>query len=147
MTMNKARFRRLADVYGGSLDRWPEKDRVDAQVFLEHDLEARFILNDEAALDRLIALGEPYVGDADVARLQLALSLRLNRRKAAQPHVIAHEIRPSGRETWNTVGFLAMMIVAGFLAGRTGLMPDRSGPHADLMALAPPNSYLMAWNK
>lgn len=55
--MDIDRFRRLADVHGGDLDRWPEADRTAAEALLARDAAARALHEDARTLDAWLATG------------------------------------------------------------------------------------------
>jgi hypothetical protein len=52
--MEIERFKALIDAYGAAVARWPADEREAALSFAETDAEARRLLQDEAALDRLL---------------------------------------------------------------------------------------------
>jgi hypothetical protein len=52
--MDIERFKVLIDAYGAAPARWPADEREAALSFAETDAEARRLLQDEAALDRML---------------------------------------------------------------------------------------------
>lgn len=56
--MNIERFKTLVEAYGANPARWPEGERVAASLFAEQSAEARGVLQDAAAFDRLLDTAE-----------------------------------------------------------------------------------------
>lgn len=75
---------RVLDVYGADRDRWPAAERLRLARVLTESEEARRMLRDAAALDRLLDLAPAF----DAAR-QAQLAERIVARAAAMPR-LAH---------------------------------------------------------
>lgn len=56
--MNIERLRALLDAYGGSIERWPQNERAAAQAFIESSEDARRLLRNATALDRVLDAAE-----------------------------------------------------------------------------------------
>jgi hypothetical protein len=56
--MNIEQFRVLLDAYGGNADRWPQNERSTARALVESSEEARRLVHDATALDRLLDAAE-----------------------------------------------------------------------------------------
>ncbi|MDZ4866076.1 MAG: hypothetical protein SGI91_02035 [Alphaproteobacteria bacterium] len=58
--MNIQRFKTLVEAYGANPARWPEAERVAALLFAEQSAEARDMLQEAAAFDRLLDTAETH---------------------------------------------------------------------------------------
>jgi hypothetical protein len=58
--MNIQRFKTLVEAYGANPARWPEAERVAALLFAEQSAEARDVLLEAAAFDRLLDTAETH---------------------------------------------------------------------------------------
>lgn len=88
-------FARLAEIWGGALDRWPSEHRADAAALVARSAEAAEILERERALDSAL--------DADPAP---ALSAALTARMLADAAAVAGErsVRSTGPEARPALG-------------------------------------------
>jgi hypothetical protein len=130
--MTNDRFKELLDAYGADPARWPQSEREAALAFAKSSDEARRLLDEAAALDRLIDL-------ADTAAVTPALQARI---LAAFPQprragVIA-SLMP-GRPTWIPITALAASLLLGlgvgtFVPTLAGI-GDPQGQDAALVAL------------
>jgi hypothetical protein len=88
-----ARFRALAEAYGGDLERWPEQERAWARELAVRSADARAALAGEQGLDALLAAADtPALPRALAARLEqlppktaVVRPLRLPRRAFCAP--------------------------------------------------------------
>lgn len=158
--MTLKEFKHFADLYGGSLDRWPLRAGTDAAGLLESSDEARRILAEAAGLDALLDRAAPSVTDDSVRRVEAAIAARLDAPvpRAPAPWVPAPwvpalwvpswaqswALSPPPVRFWPTAGLLAVMAVAGFLTVSEGLVAapaNAAGALPDLLVSA---SYLRA---
>jgi hypothetical protein len=131
-----ARFRELADSYGGDLQRWPQEARGEAQALLSVSPEARASLEEARALDDVIAAASTGSDAAArrisedkmaLARLRSGVAARI---AAPMPRHHSASWRfaraSSGRENGyistrlNWVGMAtgsSLAVIAGFLIG------------------------------
>ncbi len=118
-------FRRLADAWGGSIERWPEKDRAWARA-LARDPEAAEILAEARRLDSRIA-SRPEVSEARAAVVAGAVMGRiahanLARRRGLSP-LIENVFAPRSLRVAAAGACIAAATVAGALLG-AGPQPD-----------------------
>lgn len=106
--MTLARFETLLEAYGGSISRWPMADTAQAAVLLSNSAEARAMLGEAQALDRV--LDTPATADA--ARLVMLTD-----------RVVAQAIR----DTRRTSGGYAEMPARGDKAGQVIPLPRPGG--------------------
>jgi hypothetical protein len=88
------RFQALLDIYGADFRRWPEEARGAAEALLSISAEARALLEEEGALDVMIAAASSYeegrrwrTGEPDVAmaRLRARVSTRIAVAEVSRP--------------------------------------------------------------
>ncbi len=58
--MNIQRFKTLVEAYGANPARWPEAERAAALLFAEQSAEARDVLHEATAFDRLLDTAETH---------------------------------------------------------------------------------------
>jgi hypothetical protein len=143
--MRQTRFRRLADIYGGSLDRWPTAERSDARVHRTSQPESQTLLDEAARLDRCLDLTAETVDDGTVDHVLAGLMRQVDRQEVARADVVAVRA-PFFRtgQAWGGAGVFAALLVAGFLVGQTGLLPYHAQPTDDMTRLVLPKIFLMA---
>lgn len=106
------------------------------------------MLEEEAQLDRHIPEFAPVVGPDAVERVLVGLAARLDgldllpARRFQPP---APTLQP--RFAAQAAAFLTVMVVAGFLLGQTGVVPDRARPAPDMGSLALPTTFLLGWDR
>jgi hypothetical protein len=76
-------FTRLAEIWGGDIDRWPASEQ-DAARLIAATAEGAAILRDERQFDRLLSQ-KPQVGDDRTGRAAFAVMQRLARERQRQP--------------------------------------------------------------
>jgi len=88
------RFRRMAEIYGADLRRWPDKVRADAQALRTVSPQARAILGDARVLDEAIEaagarenamLRQPGESDTALARVRAGVAARIAASGARRP--------------------------------------------------------------
>jgi hypothetical protein len=142
------RFRKLADSYGGDLQRWPQDVRGEAQALLAASPQARVCLDEAQALDDAIAAASASrdvvarrlsEDGAALARLQSGVMARIGaptpwRRLTCWSFMRAWSGRAnefaSAHLVWagmTTAGSLA--VIAGFLIGALSM----SAPASDVV--------------
>ena len=117
--MQLERFRELVDAYGGDPSRWPAAERGPAAGLLAGSPEARALLAEAGALDRLLDRTEPLSPPIlDAERLIDRVTA------SAQERPIVHSVgamQPPGRGLWLRAASLAAAAVIGFMVGWTQL--------------------------
>ena len=99
--MNIERFMTLVEAYGANPARWPDTERVAALLFAEQSAQARDVLQEAAAFDRLL----------DTAETQAAT-------RALEDRILATftEQTVSQRASWFTLRWIPAAAVACSLA-------------------------------
>ena len=117
--MNLERFRELMDAYGGDPRRWPPMERGPAAELLAASAEARAMLAEAAALDRLLD-GAPSMAPValDAERLIAHVTAAAQDRPSFRP---VGGMRPASRGLWLRAASLAAATVLGFVVGWTEL--------------------------
>lgn len=110
MTMTNERFKELLDAYGANPARWPEAEREAALALAKSSDEARRLLDEAAALDRLIDLAETTPVTPELQARILAALPELRR-----GGVIA-SLMP-GRPAWIPITALAASLALGLGVG------------------------------
>jgi hypothetical protein len=101
-------FRRLAAIWGSNIERWPESAR-DAARQIASRTEARLVLDEQAALDRILAVAP----DIDAGRADNA-SFRVLQRLATMPQASTLSKRRLFRwPTFIPAASLACSVLAG----------------------------------
>lgn len=123
MTMTLERLRILIEAYGAEPSRWPEDERGAAATLLAESAEARALVAEEAALDRLLAR---YDNPAEGAVNQLALVAAVTAQPQGAP--LATLPRPANENrieiSWRNIVALAAAAMVGFVVGWSGLDQD-----------------------
>jgi hypothetical protein len=91
MTLDQ--FRRLAEVWGGDIDRWPAATQIAARALASDD-EAKRILKEQLALDRLFSVA-PDVSDHRAGRIGFAVLQQLAKMDRDPPWLLRWLRRPS----------------------------------------------------
>lgn len=131
-----ARFRELADSYGGHLPRWPREERGEAQALLNVSPAARALLDEARALDDVIAAASARSNaqarrisedETALARLRAGVAVRIaapvpKHRPASWPFVRASAGRAneylSALFIWGSMATgSSLAVIAGFLIG------------------------------
>jgi hypothetical protein len=158
MSMTLAEFANLLDVYGGERTRWPAEARAAAAHLVSREVEARRLLAEAEALDRVLerAPRPALAVEAALAERIVAAALRSPRMvkleggKAATAEASAQgaavppvadasaprpqpqlRARPSSR-TAGAVGFLAASLAIGVVIGHSSLSRQLVPELADL---------------
>src|SRR5690606_29804832 len=92
--MNLARLKTILEAYGALPDCWPAEERAAAEMLVARSTEARAALAQARALDESLAVWQPDVPDAAMARLTAATAFPPPR-TAARP-VVAGLTRSRG---------------------------------------------------
>src|SRR5579871_1858242 len=113
------RFRELADAYGGDPRRWPPAERAPAAALLAASAEARALLAEAAALDRLLDGAPPSApATLDAERLIARATAAAQDRPSFRTVGVT---RPAGRGLWLRAASLAAATIIGFVVGWTQL--------------------------
>jgi hypothetical protein len=157
MSMTLAELGQLLDVYGADRVRWPANVRAAAAHFVARDVEARRLLAEAEALDRVLesapvpalaveaALVERIVAAAQrsprivkIEDSRPAVAGATSVQAAAPPVVVtpgSRRPRLLGREA-RAVGFLAASLVIGVVLGNSELTPQLLPELADMTGIA-----------
>ncbi len=112
------RLRLLLDTFGADRARWPAAERLRLAAFVASDAEARRLVAEAAAFDRLLDMAprpSPERERAAVARIVAAAFRHENVPWKREP---ARE-----RPLWRAAAPLAASLVLGVFAGMAGLVP------------------------
>jgi hypothetical protein len=151
MSMTLAELGQLLDVYGADRGRWPANMRAPAAQLVARDVEARRLLAEATALDRVLesapmlaleveaALAERIVAAAQRSPRIVKLEESRPAAAAATPLKAAAlpAVKPGRRRPWllgreaRAVGFLAASLVVGVVLG-TELTPQILPELADM---------------
>lgn len=113
------RFRELMDAYGGDPRRWPPAERPPAAALLAASAEARALLAEAAALDRLLDEAPPSApATLDAERLIARATAAAQERPSFRT---VGAMRPAGRGLWLRAASLAAATIIGFVVGWTQL--------------------------
>lgn len=121
-TMTKMEFKRLAQIYGGDLLRWPETVRRAAGDFqLQNPQSAKAILDRQTDVDHALAQVPHQDINVDL-ETQILRSFPAAAAQRSSNHLWAwsallHPIR-GGMPAWGMA--LALLLVSGFIGGYTG---------------------------
>lgn len=119
-----SRLKTLLDAYGVSPERWPEEERAAATALIETSAEAHILMEEAAALDRLLdRLPEPEVSAALTSRVraigQASTTPSPAKADAAQSGgfltALQTLFRPQSPGAWQ--GAVAMAGILGIVAG------------------------------
>lgn len=149
MSMTLAEFSRLLDVYGADRARWPAAARAAAAHLVSRDAEARQLLAESEALDRVLqsAPVPTLAVEAALAERIVAAALRSPRMVKlpdAQPAAAAPAaaMPPAAtRRGWllsrpvGAAGFLAASLVVGVMIGQLSLPRQLAPELAELAGL------------
>lgn len=105
--MNIQRFKTLVEAYGANPARWPETERVAALLFAEQSAEARDVLQEAAAFDRLL----------DTAETQPATRALEDRILATFPERTARQRAPWFTQRWIPAAAVACSLALGLAVG------------------------------
>ncbi len=105
--MNIQRFKTLVEAYGANPARWPEAERVAALLFAEQSAEARDMLQEAAAFDRLL----------DTAETQPASRTLEDRILATFPERTVKKRSPWFTQRWIPAAAVACSLVLGLAVG------------------------------
>jgi len=122
--MNEARFMGLLAAYGADLARWPEDDRLHAEVFLEgapHRI--RDLWESERAFDHLLLLERDL--PASIALETAIISTTPGRLRARTPLDVMSWL---SLPRWATGGALAASLALGMAIGYAGEPQQASSP-------------------
>ena len=148
--MTLRRFRRLAESYGGDLQRWPHGLRMEALALLEASAEARAIMAGAGELDEAIAaaraardarLWAADSADAALHRLHANVATRIRRTSSGGISALDEPDARAARHLPRRVGWIGLAMAAGLavLAGLAlGVLFSPSAPPQDLTALLQP---------
>jgi hypothetical protein len=153
-SMTLGEFERLLDIYGGDRTRWPTEARAAAAHLVARDGDARQLLAEAEALDRVLeraplptlateaALADRIVaaaqrsprivaiGGAGPPRAEKAPGLPAVRPAAERPPIVKRKVRAAG--------LLVASLMLGVVIGRTSLPQQLLLPElAELAGLAP----------
>jgi hypothetical protein len=166
-SMTMAEFARLLEVYGSERTRWPAEVRAPAALLVGADAQARRLLAEAEALDRLLeraplpgpaveaALAERIVAAAQgsprvvrlpgVQRAAEAAAPAPDRATAAPPTAIGMGRRRSRllSQEVGAAGFLAASLMVGVVIGNSTLPPRFLPALADMAGLAPDRDDLV----
>ena len=113
------RFRELVDAYGGDPRRWPPTERAPAAELLAASAEARTLLAEAAALDRILDRALPMApATLDSERLIALATAAAQERPSFRPVGV---MQPAGRGLWLRAASLAAATIIGFMVGWTQL--------------------------
>ena len=163
LSMTPAEFERLLDVYGADRTRWPVDARTAAAQLVANDAEARRLLAETEALDRVLqkAPVPALAAEAALAERIVVAALRSPRmvklppsseaaagpaepvQAAAVPSAAGRSLPGLGgrrlrllsREA-GAVGFLAASLVIGVVIGNSSLPPEILPALADIAGLS-----------
>jgi hypothetical protein len=125
MTMTLDRLRLLIDAYGADPARWPEPERAGAATLLAASDEARALVAEAAALDRLLAR---YDNPAEGAINQLRLVAAITSQPQGAAAPAGGLPRPANQNQitlgWPNFAALAAAAIVGFVVGWSGLDQD-----------------------
>jgi len=156
-SMTLTEFERLLDVYGGDRTRWPTEARAAAAHLVARDADARRVLAEADALDRVLeraplpALAkEGALADRIVAAAER--SPRIVKITGARPaHSAAPAAKGSGRAPVRlssakvgAAGLLVASLMIGVVIGRTSLPEQLLPGLADISRSAPNDLMLIA---
>ncbi len=117
--MQLERFRVLVEAYGGDPRRWPAAERARAAELLAGSPEARALLAEAGALDRLLDRSQPLAPPIlDAERLIARVTAMAQERPPVHP---VGTMQPAARGLWLRAGSLAAAAVIGFMVGWTEL--------------------------
>jgi hypothetical protein len=156
-SMTLAEFERLLDVYGGDRTRWPTEARAAAAQLVARDAEARRLLAEAEALDRVLeraplpALAkEGALADRIVAAAQRSPRIvKIAGARPVQPAVPAAAgrgrtpVRLSSASV-GAAGLLVASLMIGVVIGRTNLPEQLLPGLADISRAAPNDLMLIA---
>lgn len=128
--LDEARFRALAQAYGGDVGRWPHAERAAALRFMAAAPgEAERILADERALDAALAdLPAPRVS----ADLQARILAQAPRARSGVMRAWPMQVWPA--RAWAACGGLAAAAAAGVVCGYVGMAATAPEPATDDLA-------------
>lgn len=131
------RLKTVVGAYGADRTRWPAADRASLEVFIDSNVEAAAFLADEAAFDRVLALGSFGSPPVDV---ELSKSRLLARFEAERSSPVAASsltsatvvpfsrpaakaaASPSPRRLWREFGLMAAALLLGFFSVSQGVL-------------------------
>jgi hypothetical protein len=169
-SMTMAEFARLLDVYGAERTRWPGEARAAAAVLMASDTEARRLVAEAQALDRLLdrapvpdaavetALAERIVAAAQrsprIVRLPSAQQVAeaAPASDAAPREAARLPVKVVDRRRWparlvsremGAAGLLAASLVMGVVIGNSSLSPQLLPELADMAGLGPARDSLV----
>lgn len=131
--MNIERFKALLEAYGANPGRWPEVERVAALLFVEQSAEARNLLAEAAAFDRVLDAAETQPATRALEERILAA---FPEREAALRTGVAPVI--FGGLRWLQAGALAFSLLLGLAVGAAlpaVALGDQDGADPALIAL------------
>lgn len=147
----------VIDAYGGDRNRWPEADQRRLEVLLSGDDQARKIIEDGAALDRLLTSAEAVetqrsdrsaaLADRIMANIEDAAGagqesaarpsatiISLPNRRASEPVTVERPVlTPSA---WLPVAALAASLMVGIFVGAGGYLESTASSLTELAGLS-----------
>jgi hypothetical protein len=156
-SMTLTDFERLLDVYGGDRTRWPTEERAAAAHLVARDADARRLLAEAEALDRVLeraplpALAkEGALADRIVAAAQRSPRIvKISSARPAQPAASAAIGRGPAPQRFSSAkagaaGLLVASLMIGVVIGRTNLPVQLLPGLADISRSAPNDLMLIA---
>lgn len=123
-------FALLLETFGGDRTRWPADDRRRFARLLSASPEARRLLSEAEALDRLLDEA-PRLSPAREARLAESIMAAATEER---PKVVSmpKTRRATPTRIWPAAALLAASLLAGVFAGMTGMLDDVMTPETQL---------------
>ena len=118
--MKLERFRTLVDAYGADPARWPARERGPAEALAAGNAEARALMDQAAALDRVLARAVPAAASPDLRDLIRRATQSVPQQRTLGIAEIVASWLP-GRRLWPNLAGLAAALMLGVALGATDI--------------------------
>lgn len=118
--MRPERFRTLVDAYGADPARWPARERAAAEALLAGDEQAHAVLDEAAALDRILAGAPPVTASTGLRDVIRRMTQDMPQHKPLSLGEILASWLP-GRRLWPNLAGLAVALVLGVTLGASDI--------------------------